>query len=111
MRRQVWACLLLTVAGCRGADRTITRGVESRHEWSRRLAGVIRPGMTRDSARHLLEQNGFACEGGPGTDDSLRCDKWSGGRWAIVRRRWIATVTVASGRVATAQGNTGLVGP
>lgn len=99
------------LAGCRAGDRTITHGVESRNEWTRRVGGAIPRGMASDSARALLEANGFTCEHAPEPRGTIWCEKWSGGRWAIVRRRWIASVAFDSGRVVGTRSNTGLVGP
>ena len=111
MRCWVAVCAVIALASCRAADRTITHGVESRQEWRRRLAEVIPLGTPAESARVVLERNGFACRPAAEGPSAVWCDKWSGGRWAIVRRRWIASVTIDNGKVVATRANTGLVGP
>jgi hypothetical protein len=89
-------------------DRSITHGADGAPEWERRLARAIAPGMIVDSARGTMERNGFRCEISAA---DLWCDKESGGRLAIVRRRWQATFAIQDGRVRAINGTTGLIGP
>lgn len=93
--------------GC-ARDNSITHGADGAPEWDRRLAAAIAPGMIVDSARAVMQRNGFRCET---SADSLWCDKESGGRFVIVRRRWQATLAIQDGHVRAVNGTTGLIGP
>ena len=100
---------IVAFAAC-ARDQTITRGAEGGHDWQRRLAAAVPVGMSQDSARVSLEKNGFRCPPAQARD-TLWCDKWSGGRFTIVRRRWQAVLRLERGHVAGVRGTTGLVGP
>jgi len=89
-------------------DDSITHGADGAPEWNRRLAAAIELGLPIDSARLVMERNGFRCELLTG---DLWCDKKSGGRFAIVRRRWQATLAISDGRVRAIKATTGLIGP
>jgi hypothetical protein len=108
--------LLLALASvlvvCGGCDRSITHGADGDRDWARRLAAAVPVGIPADSARALLERNGFHCQAGVDSVASLWCEKESGGRDRIVRRHWQAVLTVdADNRVAEVRASTGLVGP
>ena len=109
MRSLVTLLAIVVFAAC-ARDQTITRGAEGSHEWQRRLAAAVPLGTSPDSARASLETNGFRCPPAQ-SRDTLWCDKWSGGRFAIVRRRWQAVVRFDGGGVADVRGTTGMVGP
>jgi hypothetical protein len=101
--------LVLLLAACAG-DRSITHGADGAPEWDRRLQAAIPVGTDAVAARATLEANQFQC----GSADSLggfRCDKWSGRRWAVVRRRWYAGIEVRGGRVTAVRSRTDLTGP
>ena len=108
--------VLLSLAGlvvaCEGSDLTITRGAEDERRWTQRLAAAV-PLMTpADSARAIMESNGFRCRAGADSVAYLWCDKESGGAHAIVRRRWQAVLNLdAEQRVFEVRGFTGLIGP
>lgn len=104
----IWiAVISVASSGC-ARDTSITHGADGAPEWDRRLAAAIAPGMTVDSAGAIMRRNGFRCEI---SADDLWCDKESGGRFAIVRRRWQATLGIQNGRVRAIKGTTGLTGP
>lgn len=110
------AARLLVVASvlvaCAGCDRSITHGAAGKRDWARRLAAAVPVGISADSARALLERNGFQCQAGADSVASLWCEKASGGRAKIVRRHWQAVLTLdAEHRVAEVRASTGLVGP
>ena len=106
--RPMWIALTSAATlGC-ARDSSITHGADGAPEWDRHLAAAIAPGMTIDSARAIMQRNGFRCEL---SSDDLWCDKESGGRFAIVRRRWQATLGVEDGHVRAVKGTTGLTGP
>lgn len=106
--RAVWiAVISIASSGC-ARDTSITHGADGAPEWDRRLAAAIAPGMTLDSARAIMRRNGFRCET---SSADLWCEKESGGRFAIVRRRWQATLAVEDGHVRAIKGTTGLTGP
>jgi hypothetical protein len=100
---------LIVLAACTG-DRTITRGAKREVDWQRRLASAVPVGTSQEAARRSLEKNGFHCPVAQARD-TLWCDKWSGGRLTVVKRRWQAVLRLDSGRVADVRGTTGLVGP
>lgn len=106
--RTIWIIVISAViAGC-SRDSSITHGADGSPEWDRHLAAVITPGLTVDSARATMQRNGFLCQR---SADELWCDKQSGGRFAIVRRRWQATLALQNGHVRTVKGTTGRIGP
>jgi hypothetical protein len=106
--RASWVVVISAASlGC-ARDNSITRGADGAPEWDRRLAAAIAPGTTLDSADAIMRRNGFRCQT---SADGLWCDKESGGRFAIVRRRWQATLAIQDGRVRTIKGTTGLIGP
>ena len=68
--------------------------------------------MSMDSARTLLTKNGFQCSLGADTVRYFRCDKTSGGRVALARRRWIALLYIdPQNRVSGVRATTGMIGP
>ena len=106
----LWVSLALS--GCRGVDRTITHGADGEADWSRRLAAAIPVGLSRDSARKLLEANGFRCREGADSAAQLWCGKTSTSTASnIVSRRWSAVLTLNRDSVVEVRGSTGLVGP
>jgi|ERR1043166_2793617 hypothetical protein len=104
------AWLLLTTLSCRGTDRTITHGADSEGDWSRRLAAAVPIGTPKDSARRLMEANGFQCREGTDSVPYLWCSKSSASA-NIVTRKWSAVLNLDSNRVRAVRGLTGLVGP
>lgn len=112
MRLLIVAAFLLSGASVAcGRDRSMTRGADDSSQWNRRLAGAVSVGISRDSARAILERNGFRCELDSTATSTLWCDKESSGRFAIVRRRWQALFSIQDGRIATVKGTTALIGP
>ena len=109
MNQRVLLCTFFLCACAK--DRTITRGAEGVHDWQRRLETAIPIGTTGDSATRLLVANGFNCPSKENTDSTIWCDKYSGGRFEIVRRRWQALLHVHTGRVISVRASTGLIGP
>jgi hypothetical protein len=101
---------VLTVApGCERRDTSITHGADGAPEWSRHLAAAVPLGISADSARRIIESNGFHCHGAD-TIAHFWCDKLS--RKAIVQRRWQAAFDLdAKRRVDQVRGFTGLIGP
>src|SRR3954462_5250590 len=81
-------------------DSTITRGADGSPEWERRLHAAVVVGMASDSGQAILEQNGFTCLHST-AQESLSCTKLSGGKFDVVRRRWLALLESKQGRVAT----------
>ena len=113
MTRPPWpvsiAALWLALA-CAGRDTSITHGADGAPEWSRRLAAAVPPGITADSARHVMEASNFHCRAGVDSVAYLWCDKVADK--AIVQRRWQATVSLdAQQRVREVRGTTDLTGP
>lgn len=99
------------VIACDGPDLTITRGAEDSLAWTRRLAVAVPLTTPADSARVIMERNGFHCRAGADTVAYLWCDKESGGAYAVVRRRWQAVIDLdAQQRVVQVRGFTGLIG-
>ena len=92
-------------------DGTITRGADGANDWKRRVEAAIPLGISVDSARSVLTRNGFNCRPFESADSTVWCDKESGGRFEIVRRRWQATLHFQSGRVKKVESSTGLTGP
>jgi hypothetical protein len=92
-------------------DETITRGADGANDWKRRAEAAIPLGISVDSARSVLTHNGFNCRAFDSTDSTVWCDKESGGRFEIVRRRWQAIVHFQAGRVNKVESSTGLRGP
>jgi hypothetical protein len=92
-------------------DETITRGADGANDWKRRAEAAIPLGISVDSARSVLTHNGFNCRAFDSTDSNVWCDKESGGRFEIVRRRWQAIVHFQAGRVNKVESSTGLRGP
>jgi hypothetical protein len=106
--RAAWIVVMsVATSGCT-RERSITHGADGAPEWDRRLAAAVAPGMTVDSARAMMQRNGFRCTV---SAVDLWCDKESGGQFAIVRRRWQATLGIQDGHVRTVKGSTGLTGP
>jgi len=68
-------------------------------------------GTPFDSARAIMERNGFKCTSGADSVVWLWCDKFSGGKINIVQRRWQAILNMDHGRVLEVRSNTGLIGP
>jgi hypothetical protein len=59
-----------------------------------------------------MTRNGFHCQLGADSVRYIWCDKWSGGRFSIVRRRWQAVLNVdGRGRIFERRAITGLTGP
>jgi hypothetical protein len=112
VRVRILAAFLFSSAGlgC-GGDRSITRGADGSAEWARRLESAVTIGIARDSARAILERSGFRCQTQSSGAASLWCDKESGGRFAIVRRRWQALLAIEDGHVTAVHATTGLIGP
>lgn len=101
---------LLIGLACARRDTSITHGADGSPEWSRRLAAAVPLGVSGDSARGIMERNGFRCREGIDSIASLWCDKLS--RKAIVQRRWQAVINLdAQRRVHQVHGSTGLIGP
>lgn len=99
-------------AACESSDRTITRGTTDARGWTRQLAAAVPLTTPADSARALMESNGFHCKLAADGAAYLWCDKESGGTYAIVRRRWQAVLGLdAEQRVSEVRAFTGLVGP
>jgi hypothetical protein len=92
-------------------DESITRGADGANDWKRRVEAAIPLGISVDSARSVLTSNGFNCRPFDSADSSVWCDKESGGRFEIVRRRWMTTLRIGSGRVSKVESSTGLTGP
>jgi|RhiMethySRZTD1v2_1073278.scaffolds.fasta_scaffold554236_1 hypothetical protein len=106
------ATSLALLGGCGPRDATITHGADGAPEWSRHLASAVPVGITADSARAIMTRNGFTCRSGSDTVAHLWCEKQSGGRVAIVRRRWQAALNLDERqRVVAVRGSTGLIGP
>ena len=106
------AAMTLVAAGlaCARPDRTITRGADGEPEWSRRLAAAVPRGISADSARSVMQRNGFRCQEGSDSVAYVWCDKLSDR--AIVQRRWQAVINLDSQRrVYEVRGSTGLIGP
>ena len=101
---------LALLAGCAG-DRSITHGADGEREWNRKLHAAVPLGTPRDSAVATLERNGFRCVAPNQSRESRWCDKWSGGKMAIVRRRWQAVIEFEGERVTTVRASTNLTGP
>jgi hypothetical protein len=103
---------LLVVVACGIHDRTITRGADDEQAWTQRLAAAV-PLMTpADSARAIMERNGFRCQAGADSVAYLWCDKEPGGATGVVRRRWQAVLNLdGQQRVFALRGSTGLIGP
>jgi hypothetical protein len=104
--------LLLVVAfalAC-ARDETITRGADGADDWKRRAEAAIPLGISIDSARAVLVRNGFNCRPLESADSTVWCDKVSGGRFEMVRRRWQTILHFQSGRVKKIESSTGLIG-
>jgi hypothetical protein len=106
--RTIWIVVIGAASSGCARDGSITHGADGSPEWDRRLAAAVTPGMTVDSARAIMQRNGFVCEV---SADDLLCHKESGGRFAIVRRRWQATLATRDGHVRAIKGTTELIGP
>jgi len=109
--QSVAASLVVALSLACGGDHSITRGADGSAEWTRRLIDAVPIGVSGDSARAILERNGFRCQLASDAEASLWCDKQSGGRFATVRRRWQASVALQDGHVAAVRATTGLIGP
>jgi hypothetical protein len=97
---------------CGGCDRSITHGADGKRDWARRLAAAVPVSTPADSARAILERNGFHCQAGADSAAFLWCEKESGGKATIVRRRWQAVLTLdAQQRVVAVRASTRLIGP
>jgi len=99
--------LLVAVLGC-ARDRSITKGAENQHEWSRRLSAAVPVGTVADTARATLERNGSQCQATRDTVDHLQCEKESKG---LVIRRWKALLNLDHGRVVEVHALLELIGP
>ena len=103
--------LVVVLAACR-RDTSITRGADGANDWNRHLADAVPIGMSMDSARTVLTRNGFQCSLGADTVRHFRCEKTSGGRVALARRRWIALLYIdQQNRVSSVRATTGMIGP
>jgi hypothetical protein len=100
----------LTLLSCRASDRTITHGADGEADWSRRLAAAIPIGLSRDSARAIMEANGFQCRERADSVAYVWCSKTSSPS-GVVRRRWSAVLNLDQNHVFEVRGFTGLVGP
>lgn len=108
-RAATFTLALLIAVACARRDASITHGADGAPEWSRHLTAAVPLGIPADSARRIMEGNGFRCEVADSVA-SLWCDKRSGK--ALVQRRWQAVVTLdAHRRVKEVRGSTGLIGP
>ena len=105
------APLALLAADGGARDRTITRGADGARDWQRRLAAAVPVGTPAGAARATLERNGFRCQAPDSAGAPLWCDKWSGGQFAVVRRRWQAVLHFEGERVVAVEATTGLTGP
>jgi type II secretory pathway component PulK len=95
---------------CAKRDTSITHGADGTPEWSRHLAAAVPVGISADSARRVMEGNGFSCREGADSVAYLWCDKRSDK--AMVQRRWEAVVKLdAQRRVYEVRGSTDLIGP
>jgi hypothetical protein len=95
---------------CAGSDHTITRGADGEQDWSRRLAAAVPLGIPADSARSVMQRNGFRCYDGADSVAYIWCDKSSDK--AVVKRRWQAVINLDSQRVVyEVRGSTGFIGP
>ncbi len=109
-RRATLLVLASTIASaCRPGDSTITRGADGDRDWARRLATAVRIGTSADSARGILERNGFTCSAGQDSVAYVQCDK-ERNRRTVVYRRWRAVLNLDHGRVTAVKASTGLVG-
>ena len=108
------ACLVglaLGASACDPRDQTITRGADGAPEWSRRLSAAVPLGAPVDSARLVMEHNGFQCREGADSVAYIWCDKLSVKK-APVQRRWQAVMTLdEQRRVHQVRASTGLTGP
>ena len=103
---------ILVVVACGVPDRTITRGADDEQLWTHLLAAAVPLATPADSARAIMERNGFRCQAGADSSAYLWCDKESGGKASIVRRRWQAVLSLdKQQRVVALRGSTGLIGP
>jgi len=107
-RAPLWRCSLLLIAlACAQQDTSITHGADGQPEWSRRLAAAVPLGVAVDSARRIMDTNGFHCHEGADSVSYLSCEKLSGK--AVVQRRWQAIVNLdAQRRVHDVRGSTAL---
>jgi hypothetical protein len=95
---------------CARPDRTITRGADGEPEWSRHLAAAVPRGISGDSARSVMQRNGFRCQEGVDSVAHVWCDKLSDK--TVVQRCWQAVINLDSQRrVYEVRGSTGLIGP
>src|SRR3954467_15253692 len=99
MRSRVLTMIAAYVSLACARDASITHGADGGPECDRRLAAAIPIGMRADSARSTMERNGFRCSASLAEPSSLSCDKLSGERRAIVRRRWLATFSTQDGHI------------
>src|SRR5262245_38838637 len=107
VRTLLVSCLLTAVSGC-SIDHSITHGADGSPEWDRRLSAAIPLGLAADSARAVMIRNGFRCSSGADSVRYLWCDKESGPRFAVVRRRWQAILNIDDrGRIYELRGTTG----
>lgn len=102
--------VLFIALACANGDISITHGADGRPEWSRRLAAGVPLGISVDSARRIMERNGFRCREAAESISSLWCEKLS--RTAFVQRRWQAAFSLdTQRRVNAVRGSTGLTSP
>ena len=103
--------LTLGASACDPRDQTITRGADGAPEWSRRLSAAVPIGAPGDSARLVMERNGFQCRAGTDSVAYIWCDKLSAKK-APVQRRWQAVINLdEQRRVHALRASTGLIGP
>jgi|SRR6185312_4436980 len=103
------ACCVAAAAGC---DRSITHGADGSRDWDHRLAAAVPIGISADTALAVMTRNGFRCTAGADSVRYLWCDKWSGTRLDLVRRRWQAVLNIdAGGRIVERRASTDLTGP
>ena len=97
-------------SACAVRDQTITYGADGAPEWTRRLAATVHIGTSADSARLVLELNGFHCREGADSVAYLWCDKVSRKK-TLVHRRWQAVINLnEKRRVHEVRAFTGLIG-
>jgi hypothetical protein len=102
--------VVIVLSSCGPRDRSITRGADGAHDWSRRLAAAVPLRTLADSARSTMQRNGFVCRAGPGILAELWCDKTSRGG-GLAQRRWRAVFTLEGGQVVEVRAATALIPP
>ena len=101
---------LAAVTACRQGP-SITDGAETADAWQKRLIAEVPIGMSSDSAKALLERNGFACNVARVESDNsqhLMCRKSPSGLMSDREQRWVAALDLDDkGRVETIRSNAG----